>query len=72
MSYAMLCKLDRIDWWRHNLLSLAGVCQPKKKVEESKLPGGEHPPPRGKDVNDFLCHRLGIPIRGSHSKEPER
>jgi len=30
------------------------------------------PPPRGKDVNDFLCHRLGIPIRGSHSKEPER
>ena len=30
------------------------------------------PPPRGKDVNDFLCHRLGIPIRGSHGKEPER
>ena len=26
----------------------------------------------GKDVNDFLCHRLGIPIRGSHGKEPER
>ena len=30
------------------------------------------PPPRGKDVNDFLCHRLGIPIRGSHGKVPER
>ena len=29
-------------------------------------------PPTGKDVNDTLCHRLGIPIRGSHSKEPER
>lgn len=88
--------------------------QPKKKMEESKLPVAltrfldDHPhvktvylhldndtagrlaakaimavmpegyrvenkpPPRGKDVNDFLCHRLGIPIRGSHSKEPER
>ena len=30
------------------------------------------PPPRGKDVNDFLCHRLGIPIRGSQGKEYER
>ena len=30
------------------------------------------PPPRGKDVNDFLCHRLGIPIRGGHGNEPER
>ena len=88
--------------------------QPKKKIEESKLPVAltrfleDHPhvktvylhldndtagrlaakaikavmpegyrvenkpPPRGKDVNDFLCHRLGIPIRGSHGKEPER
>ena len=114
MSYATLCKLDGIDWRRHNLLSLAGVYQPKKKMEESKLPVAltrfldDHPhvktvylhldndtagrlaakaimavmpegyrvenkpPPRGKDVNDFLCHRLGIPIRGSHSKEPER
>ena len=113
-SYATLCKLDGIDWRRHNLLSLAGVYQPKKKMEESKLPVAltrfldDHPhvktvylhldndtagrlaakaimavmpegyrvenkpPPRGKDVNDFLCHRLGIPIRGSHSKEPER
>ena len=95
-------------------MSLAGVYQPKKKIEESKLPVAlthfleDHPhvktvylhldndtagrlaakaimavmpegyrvenkpPPRGKDVNDFLCHRLGIPIRGSHGKEPER
>ena len=30
------------------------------------------PPPQGKDVNDFLCHRLGIPIRGSQGKEYER
>ena len=34
MSYATLCKLDGIDWRRHNLLSLAGVYQPKKKIEE--------------------------------------
>ena len=38
MSYATLCKLDGIDWRRHNLLSLAGIYQPKKKVAESKLP----------------------------------
>ena len=38
MSYATLCKLDGMDWRRHNLLSLAGIYQPKKKIEESKLP----------------------------------
>ena len=30
------------------------------------------PPPRGKDVNDYLCHRLGLPIRGVKEKERER
>ena len=35
MSYATLCKLDGIDWRRHNLLSLAGVYPPKKKIAES-------------------------------------
>ena len=30
------------------------------------------PPPTGKDVNDTLCHRLGIPIRCSNGKELER
>ena len=114
MSYATLCKLDGIDWRRHNLLSLAGIYQPKKKIEESKLPAAltrfleDHPhvktlylhldndgpgrlaakailaaipegyevknrtPPQGKDVNDFLCHRLGIPIRSAKGKELER
>lgn len=114
MSYATLCKLDGIDWRRHNLLSLAGVYQPKKKIKESKLPVAltrfleenphvktvylhldndmagrlvaqaiqtvipkeyevkNRPPPRGKDVNDTLCHRLGIPIRGTKRKEQER
>ena len=114
MSYATLCKLDGIDWRRHNLLSLAGVYQPKKKIAESKLPVAltrfleenphvktvylhldndtagrlaaqaiqtvipreyevkNRPPPRGKDVNDTLCHRLGIPIRGTKRKEQER
>ena len=88
--------------------------QPKKKMEESKLPVAltrfledhphvktvylhldndtagrlaakaimtvipkeyevkNRPPPRGKDVNDYLCHRLGIPIRGEKGKEQER
>ena len=114
MSYATLCKLDGIDWRRHNLLSLAGIYQPKKQIEESKLPAAltrfleDHPhvktvylhldndtagrlaakaikavmpegyrvenkpPPQGKDVNDFLCHRLGIPIRSAKGKELER
>lgn len=30
LSYATLCKLDGGDWRQHNLLSLAGVYQPKK------------------------------------------
>ena len=114
MSYATLCKLDGIDWRRHNLLSLAGIYQPKKKIEESKLPAAltrfledhphvktlylhldndgpgrlaakailaaipegyevkNRPPLQGKDVNDFLCHRLGIPIRSAKGKELER
>ena len=114
MSYATLCKLDGMDWRRHNLLSLAGIYQPKKKIAESKLPvaltrfladhphvktlylhldndgpgrlaakailaaipeGYEvknRPPPQGKDVNDFLCHRLRIPIRSAKGKELER
>lgn len=114
MSYATLCELDGIDWRRNNLLSLAGVYQPKKKMEESKLPVAltrfledhphvktvylhldndtagrlaakaimtvipkeyevkNRPSPRGKDVNDYLCHRLGIPIRGAKGKEQER
>ena len=114
MSYATLCKLDGIDWRRHNLLSLAGIYQPKKVLAESKLPVAltrfledhpsvktiylhldndgpgrlatkaimtvipkeyevkNRPPPTGKDVNDTLCHRLGIPIRCSNGKELER
>lgn len=114
MSYATLCKLDGIDWRRHNLLSLAGIYQPKKVLAESKLPVAltrfledhpsiktiylhldndgpgrlatkaimavipkeyevkNRPPPTGKDVNDTLCHRLGIPIRCSNGKEHER
>ena len=114
LSYATLCKLDGGDWRQHNLLSLAGVYQPKKVIEESKLPAAltrfledhshvktlylhldndgpgrlaakailaaipegyevkNRPPPQGKDVNDFLCHRLGIPIRSAKGKELER
>ena len=114
MSYASLCRLNGIDWKQHNLLSLAGIYQPKKRIAESKLPVAltrfleDHPhvktvylhldndgpgrmaaeaiqtvlpreyevrdcpPPRGKDVNDYLCHRLGLPIRGAKEKERER
>ena len=110
MSYATLCQLNGVDWRRHNLLSLAGVYQPKKVLAESKVPVAltrfledyphvktvylhldndtagrlaakaitavmpkeiqvaNRPPPNGKDVNDYLCHRLGIPIRGNKER----
>lgn len=112
LSYASLCRMEGADWRRLNLLSLAGVYQPKKVIEESKLPAAltryltdyphikvirlhldndgpgrlaakaimtvlpeeyvavSNPPPKGKDVNDYLCHRLGIPIQ--KLKEPAR
>lgn len=112
LSYATLCKLEGMDWRRQNLLSLAGIYQPRKKIEESKIPAAltrfleeyphiqavvlhldndgpgrlaaraimtvlpkdytvlNRPPSRGKDVNDYLCLRLGLSIRGA--KEPER
>lgn len=111
LSYATLCKMEGIDWRQQNLLSLAGIYQAQKKVEESKIPAAlerfleEHscisnivlhldndapgkmaavairavmpreytvwnrPPPVGKDVNDYLCQRLGLPIRGSKERE---
>ena len=114
LSYATLCQMDGIDWRRINLLSLAGVYQPKKVIEESKLPAAltryleepphiktvtlhldndragrlaakaiqtvlpkdyevkNHPPPWGKDVNDYLCHRLGIPIQKPKERTKER
>lgn len=114
LSYATLCKLDGGDWRQHNLLSLAGVYQPKKVIEESKLPAAltqyledyphiktvalhldndgpgrlaakaiqtilpkeyevkNRPPPWGKDVNDYLCHRLGIPIQKPKERMKER
>lgn len=38
LSYATLCKMEGIDWRQQNLLSLAGIYQAQKKVEESKIP----------------------------------
>jgi hypothetical protein len=38
LSYATLCQMERKDWKQENFLSLAGVYQPKKVIEESKLP----------------------------------
>ena len=35
ISYASLCRLDGIDWKQHNLLSLAGVYQPKKELRRA-------------------------------------
>ena len=107
-------KLEGGDWRQLNLLSLAGVYQPKKVIEESKLPAAltqyleeyphiktvalhldndgpgrlaakaiqtilpkeyevkNRPPPWGKDVNDYLCHRLGIPIQKPKGRTKER
>ncbi|MDD4509304.1 MAG: DUF3991 and TOPRIM domain-containing protein [Oscillospiraceae bacterium] len=38
LSYATLCQRAGRDWQRENLLSLAGIYQPKRVIEESKIP----------------------------------
>ncbi|MBE5805987.1 MAG: DUF3991 domain-containing protein [Clostridiales bacterium] len=38
LSYATIMKLDNKEWYKENLLSLAGVYQPAKKIDESKIP----------------------------------
>ena len=38
LSYATLQKLDGKEWRREHLLSLAGVYQPAKEIEKSKVP----------------------------------
>ena len=49
LSYATEQKLDGQDWHREHLLSLAGVYQPAKEIERSKVPAAltrflkEHP-----------------------------
>ena len=38
LSYATLCKQKGCDWRKEHLLSLAGVYQPAKEIEQSKVP----------------------------------
>lgn len=38
LSYATLKKLNNKEWYNDNLLSLAGVYHPAKKIDESKIP----------------------------------
>lgn len=38
LSYATINKLENKEWYKDNLLSLAGVYQPAKKIDESKIP----------------------------------
>ncbi len=38
LSYATLLKMNNKEWYNCNLLSLAGVYQPAKKIDDSKLP----------------------------------
>ena len=38
LSYATLLKLDGKEWRREHLLLLAGVYQPAKEIEKSKVP----------------------------------
>ena len=38
LSYATILKLENKEWYNENLLSLAGVYQPAKKIDESKIP----------------------------------
>ena len=53
LSYATVLKMDGQDWRAEHLLSLAGVYQPAKKIEQSKVPAAlscflkEHPEVQG-------------------------
>ena len=38
LSYATILKLENKEWYNTNLLSLSGVYQPAKKIDESKIP----------------------------------
>ena len=38
LSYATLLKMNNKEWYNTNLLSLSGVYQPAKKIDESKIP----------------------------------
>ena len=102
LSYATLLKLKGLDYKNENLISLSGVYQPAKVIEQSKVPvaikeylnennkiknialhfdkdnAGRNatkalhfvlpnkynvidlPVPIGKDVNDYLCYKLGL------------
>lgn len=57
LSYATLRKLDGQSWQEGYLLSLAGIYQPAKKIEESKVPAAltrflkEHP-----EVKEIMFH----------------
>lgn len=114
LSFATLRKMNGMNWNRDHLLSLAGVYQPREKIEESAVPLAltqylaDHSeiktitlrldndragrmaaralmtvlpkhytisaqfPPRGKDYNDYLCGRLGLPITTHRQRETAR
>lgn len=38
LSYATLMKLENKEWYKETLISLAGVYQPAKQIEDSKIP----------------------------------
>ena len=104
LSYATMLKIKGYDYKNHNLIALAGVYQPSKNVEQSKVPiaiqnylnkyqdvqdivlhfdndrAGRQatkamiialnkynvydiPAPYGKDINDYLCFKLGLKKR---------
>lgn len=104
LSYATLLKLKGYEYKNQNLLSLAGVYQPSKNIEQSKVPKAiqnyldnnkeiknivlhfdndiagrnatkaliialnqynvyDIPAPYGKDINDYLCYKLGLKKR---------
>lgn len=110
LSYASILKLDNKEWYNNNLLSLSGVYQPSKKIDESKIPLAlnyylnqnqnikriylhldndsagrlatmalktilpkqyeviDDPPQVGKDVNDFLCSKVGINYKKNYER----
>ena len=56
MSYATLIKMQGENWMDMNLISLAGVYQPKKVISESKIPKALDIYLESNDTNKIILH----------------
>ena len=57
LSYATIKKYEGFDWKEEHLLSLAGVYQPAKQIEQSKIPAALHRYLKeNPEINEIIFH----------------